>query len=252
MNGIAALTAASAVCIAVGITAGLSVVYVFNRIPPSWLCDYGEEPSQELKDPHVKRLKENPWRWLCAAGLACLCLRLLPGMGEITLTGIQMTASGLVAVWAMIIIGIADKKYMIIPDQFVLVLVVAAVGMAGIYRNTVSPLGIEGLIQPLAGLLLGGGFMVIIAGAGALTKKEILGWGDVKLCAGMGVFLGAEGIGTVMIAASLASGAAAAAGLIRGKYGKDDSIPLGPYLCTCGALYVFTLWPMTMQMETWI
>jgi hypothetical protein len=39
-----------AVAIVLGVILGSGAVYVFNRIPAAWLTDYGEEPSDELKD----------------------------------------------------------------------------------------------------------------------------------------------------------------------------------------------------------
>lgn len=246
MNEMVTIAAAAAVCIAAGIFAGLSIVFVFNRIPASWLCDYGERPSAELTDPNIKRIKENPWRWLFAAGAACMCVRLLLGNGEITLTGIQMTVSGLIASWALGIIALSDRKYMIIPDQFLLVIVVSAIGMARVFRNTESVMGLHGFWQPAAGLLVGGGAMLMIAGIGALAKKEIMGFGDVKLCGAIGLLLGGEGAGAVLIMTALVSGAAAAAGLISGKYKRHDAMPLGPYICACTGLYMFIIWPLTI------
>lgn len=268
MSQLIIIAVAAAACIAVGVFAGLSIVYVFNRIPAQWLCDYGEKPSQELTDPNVKRMKENPWRWLFAVILASMCLRLflsnfIEGVGiiggssgptdvfvgfisgESLVSAIQMTVSGLIASWASLIIAAADKKYMIIPDQFVVVLVIAAIGMAKVFSDTTSFLGIDGFWQPAAGLLVGGGFMLLVAGTGALMKKEVLGFGDVKLCAAAGVLLGAEGIFIVMIGASLISGVVAGIGLISGRYKKDDVIPLGSYLCACIIAYIFIAWPLT-------
>ena len=50
-------TAASLV---LGVLAGFGAVYIFNRMPASWLCDYGEKPPQELTDPHIQRVKGFP------------------------------------------------------------------------------------------------------------------------------------------------------------------------------------------------
>ena len=46
-------------CIAailIGILAGNGAVYFFNKIPGKWLCDYGQEPDEELLHPTSQRL----------------------------------------------------------------------------------------------------------------------------------------------------------------------------------------------------
>ena len=154
--------------IALGFFAGLGVVYIFNRIPARWLCDYGETPSPELMDRSVQRIKGWPWRWIYAGGLACLCVRLIwtkiqhppaayDGLSEDMIQLIcqsQLMLAGLAACWAMLIIGLADLKYMIIPGQFVIMLAIAGMGFLPLQEN---------LWQPLGGLALGGGVMLLVA-----------------------------------------------------------------------------------------
>ena len=43
-----------------GTLAGFSAVYIFNKMPAIWLCDYGEKTSEELADPHIQRVKGYP------------------------------------------------------------------------------------------------------------------------------------------------------------------------------------------------
>ena len=90
-------------------------------MPARWLCDYGQTPPQELTDPYIRRIKGFPWRWIYSAGFACLMVRLL-------FVDVQLAAAGLFACWALLIIGLADLKYMIIPDQFVIMLAATAFG----------------------------------------------------------------------------------------------------------------------------
>ena len=40
-----------AAAIASGIIMGCGAVYIFNKIPGKWLCDYGKEPDEELLHP---------------------------------------------------------------------------------------------------------------------------------------------------------------------------------------------------------
>ena len=235
--------------IAIGFLAGQAAVYIFNRIPASWLCDYGQTPPPELIDRSVQRIKGWPWRWIYSGGLACLCVRLVyteihrppAGFDGLPPDMIQLVAqcqfalAGLIAVWAMLMIGLADLKYMIIPDQFVIILAVAGMGFLPLHHS---------LWQPLGGLALGGGVMLIIALLGRLILgKEVMGFGDVKLCAAMGLGLGITGMLFSLVAASILSGIAAAIGLAAKKFTKEDMKPLGPFLSGAGIFYVFILWP---------
>ena len=52
------------VAILMGILAGSGAVYFFNRMPGAWLCDYGEEPSEELLHPTCQRIKSTPWKYV--------------------------------------------------------------------------------------------------------------------------------------------------------------------------------------------
>lgn len=218
-----------AASILVGTLAGFSAVYIFNKMPASWLCEYGEKPSEELADPHIQRVKGYPWRWIYAAAFSCLLVRL-------TFFDVQFAAAGLFACWALLIIGLADLKYMIIPDQFVVMLALSAFGFIPFH---------DSFWQPVLGALIGGGVMLIAALlGGAAFKKEVMGFGDVKLFASLGIALGAKGTIIVLIGAALCSGVAAGIGLASGKYKRTDVMPLGPYICGWGIIYIFVLWPL--------
>lgn len=219
----------TSISLVLGILAGCAAIYIFNKMPAAWLCDYGETPPQELTDPYVQRVKGFPWRWIYAAGFACLLIRL-------TFFDIQFAAAGLFACWALLIIGLADLKYMIIPDQFVIMLALSAFGFVPFHQS---------VWQPVLGAFMGGGVMLLVALlGGAAFKKEVMGFGDVKLMASLGLALGLRGIIIVLVGASICSGAAAAIGLALGRYKKDDVKPLGPYICAWGAIYVFILFPL--------
>ncbi len=243
-----------------GLTAGLSVVYIFNRMPAGWLCDYGEEPSEELRDPQIQRVKGWPWRWVYAGLFACIALRMAfteirhpaAGLAGLPETAVQLISQGqlmlaaLLACWAMVIIGLADLKYMIIPDQFVIILAVSALGFlplqGGMRQAGGSP--VWGIVMLLGGALLGGGAMLAVALLGRLAfRRDVMGFGDVKLCTALGLGLGITGTAFVLAAASVLSGIAAAVGLAKKKYTRYDMKPLGPYLCGCAVFYIFIVLP---------
>lgn len=221
-----------AASIVLGVLAGSGAIYIFNKMPASWLCDYGEKPPQELTDPYIQRVKGFPWRWIYAAGFSCLLVRL-------SFFDMQFAAAGLFACWALLIIGLADLKYMIIPDQFVIMLALSAIGFIPYQHN---------VWQPLLGALIGGGVMMMTGVLGGLAfRKDALGFGDVKLFASLGLVLGIKGTVVVLIGASITSGIAAAIGLALKKYSRNDQKPLGPYICGWAIFYIFIVWPFLLM-----
>lgn len=252
-----------ATSIILGFFAGPVAVYVFNHMPAGWLTEYGEDPG---KDPRLakgeKRIKENPWRWVYAAGFICLCLRLslieysdgqLSVRPEVTMETGQVALAGLVACWLLLIIALADLKFMIIPDQFVLLLALSAIGFAPLWQAEAEEEAagagglwesLDGFWQPLFGMAIGGGFLLLCAVAGRIIfRQDAFGFGDVKLCAAMGLVLGINGTIAAVAAAVIISGFVAAAGLAAGKYRRSDRKPLGPYLCGCAMAYIFIAVP---------
>ena len=257
-----------AASILLGFFAGPAAVYVFNHMPAGWLCEYGTDPQ---KDPRLakgeKRIKENPWRWVYSVGFICLCLRLslieygdgqLSVSPEITTETTQIAVAGLVACWLLLIIALADLKFMIIPDQFVLLLALSSIGFAPLWRTGEGELqdlsgaaggslwnSLDGFWQPLIGMVIGGGFMLLCALAGKLIfRQDTFGFGDVKLCAAIGLVLGINGTIAAVAAAVIISGFTAAAGMASGKYRKNDQKPLGPSLCGCAMAYILIALPL--------
>ena len=75
-TGLWIIAAKIAGSVILGVAGGFLAIYIFNRMPASWLCDYGETPDPILSDPQVQRIKGFPWRWIYAAGFVCLLIRL--------------------------------------------------------------------------------------------------------------------------------------------------------------------------------
>jgi len=219
-----------------GISAGFSAVAVFNRLPPRWLCDYNEEPCEELTSGNL-RISDYPWKPIFSVFFFLAAL-------IFSTQSIRYALPALSVLWLLLIIAIADKKYMIIPDQFVVLLAVSAV----FYLP-----GGGSLLSPLYGALLGGGCMLLIGIIGKIIyKKEALGFGDVKLFAALGLITGPIGISIVLMASSLLSCAAFSGGLIRGKIKMTDTLPLGPYIAAAyffQELFRSTIWLNTFSLS---
>lgn len=211
------------ISIPVGIIAGNGAVYFFNNIPAIWLCDYGEEPNEELKSKETQRIKSYPWKYVLTATFIVIGIYL--GMKDW-----QFAVASILAIWISLEIAIADKKYMIIPDQLVLLLAIVSFGFIPFHNSH---------WDMIWGVLIGAGSMLVLSLFGRLVfKKDILGFGDVKLSAALGLLLGWQGLGLVLIGASFLAGIVGAIGLISKKLKKDDEIPFGPYLLGATIIYI--------------
>lgn len=83
---------------------------------------------------------------------------------------------------------------------------------------------------PLLGLLAGGGFIYLVRLIGnALLHQESMGWGDLKLAAMIGAFIGPQVVVVLLVAFFLA---APVAGLMMAIYRFEArrEIPFGPFM----------------------
>ncbi len=212
-----------AVSLIVGFLSGYFAVYAFNKFPEIWFCDYGEKPDQNLVSEETKRMRSYPWKPALAMIFTVICIKL--GMEDW-----QFAIPAIIAIWVIVQIIIADRLYMIIPDQFIILLAVTGFGFIPFYDD---------FLQPVWGTLLGLAPMILIYVIGKLLfKKEVMGFGDVKLMAALGFLLGPFGILFTFIAGFISSGAFFGAALLLKKIKIKDEEPLGPFLGIAAILYL--------------
>jgi prepilin signal peptidase PulO-like enzyme (type II secretory pathway) len=232
---------AAAVTALLGVVAGFGIIYVFNKMPAKWLCDYGETPDESHIPP---RIGKYPWGLVFSAVLATASFK----VGY--MISWQYAVAALPALWSLLIIGISDKKYRIIPDQFVIVLAVTGIGfvtlgMQLLPEKILDELGMFvfskqlSFISPVVGLLIGGGTFFLTGTIGRLVmKKDILGFGDVKLVATCGLISGVYGILMIMILTALTSAVFFSVQLARKKLMAEDTAALGPFIAVSTGLYL--------------
>lgn len=206
-----------------GFLAGYSAVYVFNKLPAKWFCDYDEVPGEEKYPVDGKRMKSYPWKPALAMIFTVISIKL--GMENW-----QFAIPAVAAIWIIVEIIIADKMYMIIPDQFVMLLILTGFGFIPFY---------ESFLQPVWGALLGLVPMLLIYIIGKLVfKKEIMGFGDVKLMTGIGFLLGPVGVLYTFTVGFIGSGIFFGVALLLKKIKLKDEEPLGPFLGIAAILYL--------------
>ena len=140
-----------------------------------------------------------------------------------------------------------DLRHYIIPDEFSIY--AAPVGIAAVAG--LSLLGFDGVgntahlalnwQQSVVGALVGGGSLLAVWAAWKLLRGiDAMGFGDIKLMAMMGAFLGAlPAMLFVVLFACLAGTAIGIPLMIKQGRGLRLMLPFGPFLALGGLLYVY-------------
>ena len=199
------------IAIVSGILLGNGAVYFFNKMPGKWLCDYDQEPDEELLHPSEQRVKSTPWKYIYSG------LFILIGIWLGIRNPIYAVAA-LIACWLLLEMAIADMKYMIVP-----------------FHN-------GGPIDCLWGALIGFGVMLFIGLFGKLLyKKESLGGGDMKLFGALGLCTGIDGIIAIFILTTLISAGHTIYLLARKRIKMTDHRPMVPYIAVSAGIYLVLL-----------
>jgi leader peptidase (prepilin peptidase)/N-methyltransferase len=132
--------------------------------------------------------------------------------------------------WTLLALGLIDWRNMVLPDLLTLPLIAAG----PIVAEFVSP---DDVLDDLAGAV--GGFAAFTLVAWTYRRwrgREGLGAGDAKLLAALGAWVGATGLPSVVLLASLAALVAvlAARATRRGVPTAQDRVPFGPALAIAG------------------
>ncbi|OGR06090.1 MAG: peptidase A24 [Deltaproteobacteria bacterium RIFOXYD12_FULL_50_9] len=134
---------------------------------------------------------------------------------------------------ALLAIIFIDFRLQIIPDRITLPGIVLGFGFS--FINPQVTWSASGL-----GLLCGGGVLYLIAGGYYfITKREGMGFGDIKLLAMIGAFLGWQSLLFVIFFSSLLGTLVGIPAMIRQKKGGRTVIPYGPFLSLAAMAYLF-------------
>jgi len=136
-------------------------------------------------------------------------------------------------VWSLIALSFIDYDHQILPDDITLPLL-----WAGLLVN------LGGLFVPLSSAVIGaaGGYVFLFAVYHIfklITGKEGMGFGDFKLFAAFGAWLGWKALPLIILFASLVG---ALVGLLFiFVFGRDRNLPIpfGPFLCISAVIVLF-------------
>jgi len=141
--------------------------------------------------------------------------------------------AGLLFVWALVALACIDLDTFYLPD------------------NITLPLAWAGLLVNLFGLFTELPSAVLGAVAGYLTLwtvywlfkwatgKEGMGYGDFKLLAAIGAWLGWQALPTVILLSSLVGAVIGITLLAVSRRGRDTPLPFGPYLVVAALIALF-------------
>ena len=141
---------------------------------------------------------------------------------------------GLLLTWAVVALTFIDYDHQLLPDDITLPLL--WLGLAFNLPGTFAPIG-AAVVGAFAGYL---SLWIVYQAFKLITGKEGMGYGDFKLFAAFGAWLGWQQLPFIILCSSLL-GAVVGLGFIAFR-GRDRSLPIpfGPFLCLAG--WIALLW----------
>lgn len=146
-----------------------------------------------------------------------------------TLAGV----SAIVFVWAVIALTFIDLDTFYLPDDITLPLL-----WAGLLVN----LGSAHVDLPSAVIGAAAGYLALWSVFWLfklVTGKEGMGYGDFKLLAAIGAWLGWQVLPLIILLSSLVGAVIGIGLMIFARHGRETPIPFGPYLAIAGVIALF-------------
>jgi len=143
------------------------------------------------------------------------------------------TLAALVFCWALIAASVIDFETQLLPDDITLPLL--WVGLLANLYATFTPLP-SAVIGAIAGYLA---LWAVYWVFKIVTGKEGMGYGDFKLLAAIGGWLGWKLLPAVILLSSLVGAIVGILLIVFGRHARQVPIPFGPYLAAAGVIAMF-------------
>jgi leader peptidase (prepilin peptidase)/N-methyltransferase len=159
---------------------------------------------------------------------------LLSGVIALYFGATEQTLALLLLTWSLIALTMIDIDHQLLPDSITLPLM-----WLGILLST------QGIFVDLASSVWGAiaGYLSLWSVFWLfklLTGKEGMGYGDFKLLAALGAWMGWQAIPLIIILSSVVGAVIGIAGILIMGRDKNVPIPFGPYLAIAG--WIALLW----------
>ncbi|MFA7268491.1 MAG: A24 family peptidase [Sterolibacterium sp.] len=148
-------------------------------------------------------------------------------------------AGALLFLWCMIALTFIDFDTQLLPDDITLPLLWAGllINLAGGFSDLHSA-----VIGAIAGYLV---LWCVYWGFKLTTGKEGMGYGDFKLLAAIGAWLGWQMLPLTILFSSMVGAVVGISLIVFTRRGRDIPIPFGPYLAAAGVIALFWGKPLT-------
>lgn len=142
-------------------------------------------------------------------------------------------AGALLLIWALLALTAIDFDTQLLPDSITLPLLWAglAFNLAGTYVDLSSA-----VVGAMAGYLSLWSVFWLFKLA---TGKDGMGYGDFKLLAALGAWLGWQMLPAIILLSSVVGALVGVSLIVFSRHGRNTPIPFGPYLAAAGGIALF-------------
>ncbi|MDZ7842952.1 MAG: A24 family peptidase [Gammaproteobacteria bacterium] len=213
----------------------------YNLVHPRSRCPHCQAPVRAIQNIPVVS-----WLWLrgrCARCRAAIGLRYpvieilaaVLAVAALSQFGLSWQLAGALALyWSFLAMSAIDIEHQLLPDNIVLPLL-----WVGLLANSF------GLYTDIHSALYGAFFgyaslWLVFQGFRLLTGKEGMGYGDFKLLACIGAWLGWQALPLVILLAAFCGAIVGIAMIVFRGQERSQPIPFGPFLCA--AAFVAMMW----------
>ncbi len=210
-----------------GVLLFISGVLLLNKVPAQWLCDYDEQPTEDM-------LQGNRFKGKTLYIFGCLLSAIAFSLIYVVFGFTWYSPILMLLTFILTMVILSDGKYFIIPDQFAIF-----AGIVSLIFAYYDLLHNQYLITSWWSPLLGGasvGLLIIIVNLITMlvAKKDGMGFGDVKLFAAVGIATGFPNVGLALLIAVFTAFLIILATVILNVVRKKETenyIPFGPSIC---------------------
>ena len=236
----AALIARIVTAAVLAILFGNGSVVAFNRIKPQWFEDWDETAPKDAPRKILpiklaeadadgrQRLPSSPWKYAFTGYFALTGLYL-----AVRGSGLLFEISVLCVLFIVLEMAISDQLYRVVPDEFSIMLAIAATAFVEYH---------EKWWEPAAGAALGFGISAAVLLLGMLLfKTGSIGGADIKFFTCMGLITGRTGIVLIYILTTLLFAVHSAVLIATKKSTIKDRNPMLPAACAAVTVYFLFL-----------
>ena len=154
--------------------------------------------------------------------------------GLLFLVTVMEALKYLIVIALLLPVALIDYDHTIIPDRLNVGIFLTALSflLLEVYLGNAA---FRDLLNPLYGMVLGGGFFLFIA----VVTKGAMGGGDIKLMAALGFLFGTANTLLLMFLSFIIGGALSSLLLLLKIKKRKDYIPFGPFICVSAFIVIF-------------